>query len=138
VSSSADDFQEWLRIARDDLTAARKLLADPEVAPRQSCYLAQQAAEKAIKAALVFHCIEFPYRHDLEYLNDLLPLEWQVDSDTLDLEQLTEWVVLARYPGDHQPATVADAENAVEHARRIVESIETRLHEWDRNSDDVR
>ncbi|MCY4615587.1 MAG: HEPN domain-containing protein [Chloroflexi bacterium] len=43
----------------------------PVVGP--ACFHSQQAAEKALKAALVLEGIEFPYVHDLTRLRNLLP-----------------------------------------------------------------
>jgi HEPN domain-containing protein len=37
------------------------------------CWFAQQAAEKALEAALVLEGIKFPLRHDLDALRNLLP-----------------------------------------------------------------
>jgi HEPN domain-containing protein len=68
--------------------------------PRHSCFLAQQAAEKAIKSVLILLSIEFMYSHDLEYLNTLLPVELQMAETHFDLEGLSLWAVLSRYPGD--------------------------------------
>lgn len=48
------EARRWLVYARDDLAAAEVLAGDPDVSPRQACWLAQQAAEKALKAALCF------------------------------------------------------------------------------------
>jgi HEPN domain-containing protein len=42
----------WLRLARGDLAAARRLQKADGVTPRPVAYLAQQAAEKALKATL--------------------------------------------------------------------------------------
>ena len=48
---STSDHQRWLAYALSDLAAAKALVANPEHYPRQVCYLAQQAAEKSLKAA---------------------------------------------------------------------------------------
>lgn len=45
------EAHRWLRQAQDDLFGARAMLDRDDVAPRLACFLAQQAAEKAIKAA---------------------------------------------------------------------------------------
>jgi len=74
--SASDPLAEgrrWLSYARDDLEAAEALLAHPDVAPRLSCFLAQQAAEKAIKAALIASQIEFPRHHNLDALRNCCP-----------------------------------------------------------------
>jgi HEPN domain-containing protein len=43
----------WLRLAREDLAAARHLANAAHLPHRVACLLAQQAAEKAVKAVLV-------------------------------------------------------------------------------------
>jgi len=94
------EVQRWLRYAREDLTAAEALIAQEAVAPRHVCWLAQQAAEKALKAVLVFLQIDFPRRHDLDALRNLIPMGWSLKEKHRDLALLTEWAVEARYPGE--------------------------------------
>ena len=43
----------WLRFSEEDLDVALRLITGPPSAPRHACWLSQQAAEKALKAALV-------------------------------------------------------------------------------------
>jgi HEPN domain-containing protein len=64
------DAREWIRRARSDWALAR---AKPKgVYLEDLCFHAQQAAEKAIKALLIRHRIQFPYIHDLAKLLSLL------------------------------------------------------------------
>jgi HEPN domain-containing protein len=42
------------------------------------CYHAQQAVEKALKGALTYLQIAFPFTHDLDRLRDLIPSTWDV------------------------------------------------------------
>jgi len=124
--SGADPRQEarrWLRYAHQDLGTAELLLGQPSVAPRQACWLAQQAAEKGLKAALVFLQIEYPKRHDLDVLRNLLPAGWQVKEEHPQLGALTEWAVEARYPGDWSEATETEAQTAVTQARAVWERV---------------
>jgi HEPN domain-containing protein len=79
------ESKRWLAYARSDLDAAHALLRDTDHYPRQVCFLAQQAAEKALKAVLVLLEIEFPFKHDLDRLRDLLPEGWRVKSEYPDL-----------------------------------------------------
>ena len=61
--SAPEHLQEtrrWLQYAQEDLEAAKHVLDDPFMAPRHGCLLAQQAAEKALKAALVFSRLTIP------------------------------------------------------------------------------
>jgi HEPN domain-containing protein len=117
------EARRWLRFAREDLAGAEGSLAHTTFVPRHVCWLAQQAAEKALKAALVFEAVDFPYRHDLDALRNLLPAGWAVKHEHPDLAELTEWAVEARYPGDWPEATVADAHCAASQARAVYESV---------------
>ena len=96
----AREAQRWLRFATEDLDAARRMLADRSSAPRHVCWHAQQAAERALKAALVLDGIDFPFTHDLNALRNLLPASWTVRAENVDMAELTEWAVQARYPGE--------------------------------------
>lgn len=44
----------WLHYAMEDLTEAEAMVRRPDYAPRHACFLAQQGAEKSLKAMLVF------------------------------------------------------------------------------------
>lgn len=70
------ETQRWLAYARQDLTAAQTLAGQNQSFPQQICFLSQQAAEKSLKAVLIFLQIEFPCRHDLELLRTLVPEGW--------------------------------------------------------------
>ena len=61
---------------------AETLLEQRVVVPRHICWLAQQSAEKALKAILVFLALDFPRRHDLDALRNLVPDDWQVNDRT--------------------------------------------------------
>ena len=112
----------WLRYAREDLEAAEQLI-ETTAAPRHVCFLAQQSAEKAIKAILVFCQIDFPKSHDLEALTNLIPQEWEIRRRNLDVSTLTEWAVEARYPGNWPETTRSDAQTALAAAKEILEIV---------------
>jgi HEPN domain-containing protein len=121
------EAQRWLRYALEDLEAGEALLSQQSVVPRHICWLAQQSAEKAIKAALIFLQIDFPRRHDLDALRNLLPAGWKIKEEQPDLAALTEWSVEARYPGDWPDATEDDARTAIEQARVVWQLINVDL-----------
>ncbi len=124
---NAPEAQRWLRYAHEDWLAAQSMVGNEAAYPRHACWLAQQAAEKALKAALILMEIEFPFSHDLDRLRDLLPNDWQAKVTHPDLADLTEWAVEARYPGDAPEAIESDARVAVQQARRVWESIASDL-----------
>jgi HEPN domain-containing protein len=84
----------------------------------------QQAAEKALKAVLVFEQIAFPYTHNLTTLSNPIPDEWSVAQAEADLERLSEYAVESRYPGDLPEITSTEAEEATADARRLFDAAE--------------
>jgi HEPN domain-containing protein len=110
----------WLRYAEEDLDTSMKLAADRAPA-RQVCALAQQAAEKAIKAGLVSLGIDPPKTHNLGRLKGLLEDDWSFTRDTTKLGALTEWAVAGRYPGDWEEPTSGDVQEALRLASLVVD-----------------
>lgn len=117
------EARRWLRYATEDLAGARALAESGGAAPRQSCWLAQQAAEKALKGLLVYYRVDFPRTHDLDVLRNLLPADCRPKGEPADLAELTEWAVEARYPGDWPEATPADAARAIATAEIVVHAV---------------
>jgi HEPN domain-containing protein len=110
--------RKWLRYAEDDLDAARRDLGDG-TAPRISCFNAQQATEKIIKAVLEQLGTSYLRTHDLTVLEALLPQRLQSSMSGLNLGQLTRWAVDSRYPDFASTVTEADAKESV----RIAEAV---------------
>ena len=65
----------WLDDAEADLANARTLSVhrDEHTAPFAAAFHAEQAVEKALKALLIWHGIDYPPKHDLGLLVSLLP-----------------------------------------------------------------
>ena len=121
------DTARWLRHAEEDLITAETFLGHPHVPPRQACWCAQQAAEKALKAVLIFLQIDFRRTHDLNVLRDLLPERWQLKTALPNLGDLNKWAVTARYPEAGQEPTKAAASEAVKQARAVWTAASTEL-----------
>lgn len=117
------DALRWLRYSTEDLDVARVLLASSPLVPRHVCWLAQQSAEKALKAALVLEGVAFPFTHDLDALRNRLPENWQVHTTHSDLAELTQWAVETRYPGDWPEVTEEDAARAEGDAASLLDSV---------------
>ncbi len=124
---SEGEAQRWLMYARSDSEAAHALMASPDHYSRQVCFLAQQAVEKALKAALIFEQIEFPFTHDLDRLRNLLPDGWQVKASFPNLADMTIWAVEARYPADMPEVLPVDAQHAIQIAYQVLELVEFEL-----------
>lgn len=95
-----DYLKTWLFRANEDIAVIEKLFeSDPELYASTICFHAQQAVEKFLKAFLVFHNIDFPKTHDLDYL--LLECK-KIDTRNFDIDlgSLTDFGVSIRYPDD--------------------------------------
>lgn len=123
VGSAAD----WLRRARSDLALAGVSLPRG-VLYNELCFHAQQAAEKSIKAVLVYHGIDFRRIHDIDYLLSLLPDEVPLPPEAEWIIDLTSYAVALRYPGDYEEVTVEQYREALAAARRVVNWAERILH----------
>lgn len=115
----------WIARASDDLRLAEHVAMTPDLAPWSACYHAQQAAEKALKAALVHDAISPPRTHDLDGLIQALPQRWSPSSLRTGLGELSRWAVEGRYPGED--ASRDDATAAVALARRVFDAIAAQL-----------
>ena len=114
-------------LCRDRFTRAHALLDSGEFFPRQICFLAQQCAEKSIKAILVFEEVDFPKNHDLDRLRDLVPDGWNFKETFPDLAELTIWAVESRYPG-HTPDVVEyEARETLHLAEAVFDAVKEEL-----------
>lgn len=112
--------QDWLTRARGNLARARAP-RPPEVLWEDMSFDAQQAAEKAVKAVLLFKGVHFRYVHDLEELlsaasNAGIPLP----ENPQEVAGLTSYACELRYPGNYEAATEDDHRRAVEIAARVM------------------
>jgi HEPN domain-containing protein/predicted nucleotidyltransferase len=113
----------WLRQAWSDLAVADMVLANGEMDPDPACYHAQQAAEKALKAVLVFLQVQYAFTHDLDAIREDIPSGWDVRREFRNLKKLSEWAFKARYPGPWKPPTAVEAQAATRLARAIYEAV---------------
>lgn len=113
--------EEWVNHAHSDLTLAQIGRDNSMVLNEQICFHAQQAAEKAIKAVLLFYKVDFPLTHDLEELVDIFDKNGiSIPKEILDVGILTPYAVEARYPGYWDEITEHDVDDALQLAEKIV------------------
>ena len=121
-----DDPREWLNRARSDLATAKAYL--PDTYPEDLCFHAQQAAEKATKALLVMHGVEFPYVHNLGHLLTLLEDAGETIPQSVGrARRLTPYASIFRYPFAGKPVTEQDVADAVSTAEAVVRWAEGRV-----------
>ncbi len=111
--------RQWVDKAEDDYKMATYVLTMGKSGPFIGvCFHAQQCLEKYIKAILVVHEIDFPKTHDLERLIQLLPPTILLPIAVSDQALLTTYAVTARYPGNDEPVSRADARHAMSVIRK--------------------
>jgi HEPN domain-containing protein len=116
--------QQRLAKAGADLRVSRYLLGGAANLSYGAAFHAQQAAEKFLKAVLVWHQVEFSKTHDIGRLVDLVRT---ADATLADLVRdgvaLTPYGVEVRYPGDLPEPTPAEAREAVALAERVRQAV---------------
>ncbi len=121
-------IRQWVERADEDLRNAEYTLTLEKDCPFGTvCFHAQQCVEKCLKALLVFQGIDFPKIHDLPELLALVPGSLRPILSAQEQERLTDYATVTRYPGDWEPITRKDAEEAVELAREVREAIRKHL-----------
>ena len=119
--------EAWLKQAHNDLALARLVKDNGFMA--QACYHASQAAEKALKGALLELEIEPPHTNVLNDLVQRLGNEG-VNMTTLEdlpLRGLSRMAIQSRYPVDTTPPAdlfdLADAEQAIKTAEAVLNVV---------------
>ena len=124
-----DDAERWLEFARQDLRVAE--LALSEGIYNQTCFHAQQCAEKCLKACLAAQGELLPRTHLIVDLISRLPetIRSMLGSLEDDLSALDQFYIPTRYP-DALPGILPDglpdrshAETSLTVARRCYEAV---------------
>ena len=115
---------EWVHKAQADMAAADRLVCDEAMLSGAVAFHCQQAAEKLIKAFLVWSEVDFPKTHDLKQLLALASRTNEELAATLqEATALTPYGVELRYPGDRPDATPAQAQEALVLARLVRDKV---------------
>ena len=118
----------WVDQAHEDLSLAQ--LARDNVFQAAACFHASQAAEKALKSALLELGLEPPFTHVLNTLVSQLQ-DAGINTQNLErlaLRQLSSMAVQSRYPMDATPASELfdqdDADQALTTAKQVIATIQ--------------
>ena len=115
----AEYIENWLFRAREDVAVMNRL-SDSRVEFYTStiCFHAQQAVEKYLKTFLIFHDVDFPRTHDVDFL--LMECQ-KIDhiNFNLDLKSLTEFGVSVRYPDDFYIPSINETKEYLEIALNV-------------------
>ena len=116
--------KQFLMRAHDDLRLSEIIMREPEPVDWAAAFHAQQCAEKALKGLLTFHDIRAGKTHDIDGLLKLsLPVLPGLEKFKERASTLTAYAVDSRYPVQYGDVTKKEANEAVEIARNIFESV---------------
>ena len=118
----------WLAKAEVDLRACDGLSAPGIELWEAVAFHSQQAVEKALKALLVWHQVEFPKTHDIQRLLELLAgTEPELAGASVGAAELTPYGVEYRYPGEYPPVDRDSATAALLVARKACHEVARRI-----------
>src|SRR3989338_6757079 len=122
-------WSEWLTKAEEDLISLESLVKHQDGSPSTGCFLAQQIAEKYLKALVIFVKLEVEKTHDLLKLS--LKLEFFFPEITQQLKneltELTRYYIETRYPGDYPEFYWKQCQEAYEMAKKIKDFVVDKL-----------
>lgn len=125
---SYERWRDWFEEARDDFISAEILLKEGRYS--KVCFLSQQAAEKAIKALLIFKFKKFETIHSVVELLKRVGASEELIKLGIELDR---HYITSRYPNAWPLGAPSkmyreeDAVSAVNAARRIIEYVEREI-----------
>jgi HEPN domain-containing protein len=128
MRSPHDHALALLKKAANDLVAARATVTTGK-ALDTVCFHSQQAVEKSLKAILALRDIEYPWRHDLGELLELVkPLAPEVTPFEDRILGMTPFAVEIRYDEEFEPL-IDEANEALQTASEVHQLISTIVEE---------
>lgn len=120
MTPSREEALRALRIADRDIAAFNKMKSDPDFHFATTCFHAQQAVEKCMKAAMFERGILFPPIHDLARLAQALHEHGvAVPCHVDELRKLNPFAVTIRYDDTDIPLiSMGEVDGMVEAMRR--------------------
>lgn len=123
-----DKTKGWLALAEEDLIWAKASFEDKIF--RGTCFAAQQAAEKALKAFLVSKDVASPKIHDLVALNQVC-VKQNPGFESLEeaCNILSPYYLSTRYPdvAQFEEYSQTQTEKVIEQAEKIVNFVKAKI-----------
>jgi len=123
-----NSYEQWLKRAYSSLELA-KFSGNNAVFYEDLCYQAQQAAEKGLKALLIFYGVEPQKTHNLFILLQELEKHTELNDEIKEVLNLYNFAVQTRYPGDYVPIEKEEYEQAIRIVEKCLKWIEEKINE---------
>ena len=113
-------IKSWLKKAEKDLLTAKHELSFSDAVIESICFHCQQAAEKYLKAYLVFRGIPFTKTHEIgELVTKCENKDREISALKEEADKLTDYAIEIRYPEEWIEPTLEEAREAFEIANKI-------------------
>lgn len=123
---------DWLKRAKSNLERAKAGRISQDVLYEDLCFDAQQCVEKSLKSLLVSLDIEFPWKHNIDILFDLISKSGtEIPDDLNGAVILTRYAVHTRYPGLAEPVSEEDYQEALALAEKVFNWV-SKILRWDK------
>jgi HEPN domain-containing protein len=122
-----NSYEEWLKRAYSSLELAK--FSDNELVFYEDlCYQAQQAAEKGLKALLIYYGVEPQKTHSLFILLQELESYTGLNDEIKDVLKLYNFAIQTRYPGDYDTIEKDEYEESILIAEKCLKWVEEKLY----------
>lgn len=114
-------WEPWIRRAKSNLARAKHGKHSEDVLHEDLAFDAQQAAEKCLKALLLFLGVNAPRTHSIGYLLNIIESNCniQIPQKVREAVVLSDYAVTTRYPGDYEDVSEEEYRLAVELADAV-------------------
>jgi len=110
----------WLKRARSNLERAKMGKVTQGILYEDLCFDAQQAVKKSLKAILIKLNQSFPKTHSIGILLKLIEEAGvEIPKNINQAKLLTAYAVDSRYPGDYEPVSKEEYEEALKIAEDV-------------------
>jgi predicted nucleotidyltransferase/HEPN domain-containing protein len=126
--AKSEDTKEWLRKAETDLRGADQLFSASPPLLDLTLFHCQQAGEKALKAFLAWHDVQFKRTHDIDELGQAcLALDASLADLIARASSLTDCAWKFRYPGAGPLPSSEQTKEIIEIGRQLFQAVLARL-----------
>lgn len=115
-------YEEWLKRASSNLYIAKAGRIN-NVYLEDLCFEAEQSAEKALKALLIFFQGSYPRVHSFNVLLQMLEKHTLIPIEISEVVELSDFSVQTRYPGDYYPISVEEYERTIKIAENVLDWV---------------
>lgn len=128
-----DFIKEWIYEANNDLGLAQFVIDNNGKYYDLVCFHCQQAAEKFLKAYIIYLRLYYRKVHDLNYLLNVIEKKKKISKSLhKKAEVLNEYSIDSRYPDYWHDPTLEETKECIEYAKSFKKFIYNEIKDFDK------